>query len=156
DLHRVIDSTLRMAWNEIRHRAQLVRDYGEVPPVHGNDTELAQVFLNLVVNAAQSIPAGRAKANEIRISTKALERGGVAIEIRDPGVGISATDLRHVFAPFFSTKPAGVGTGLGLSISRRIIDDLGGSISVESTPGQGTTFRVILAATPADEGSPSP
>jgi PAS domain S-box-containing protein len=151
ELHHVIDSTVRMAWNEIRHRAQLVKDYGSVPPVYGNETELAQVFLNLVVNAAQSIPAGRAKANEIRISTRSLDDGRVAVEIRDTGVGIPETALKHVFDPFFTTKPAGVGTGLGLSISRRIIDDLGGAISVESAPGRGTAFRVVLAASAAEE-----
>lgn len=146
DVHRVLDSTLRMAWNEIRHRAQLVKDYGDVPLVYGNDTELAQVFLNLVVNAAQSIPAGRAKANEIRISTKERDDGHVAIEIRDTGVGIPPPVLKHVFDPFFTTKPAGVGTGLGLSICRRLVDELGGQISVESTPGEGTVFCVVLPA----------
>jgi CheY-like chemotaxis protein len=141
---------VRLAWNEIRHRAQLVKDYGSVPPVYGNDTELAQVFLNLVVNAAQSIPAGRANANEIRISTRSVNDGKVAIEIRDTGVGIPGAALPHVFDPFFTTKPAGVGTGLGLSICRRIVDELGGRISVESTPGQGTAFCVVLAACAAE------
>jgi PAS domain S-box-containing protein len=156
ELHGVIDSTIQMAWNEIRHRARLVKDYGDVLPVHGNETELAQVFLNLLVNAAQSIPEGSAKANEIRISTTLNDSGHVAIEIRDTGVGIPAAALKHVFDPFFTTKPAGVGTGLGLSICRRIVDDLGGTISVESAPGEGTTFRVILAVSTAEPRAPSP
>ena len=156
DLNHVLDSTLRMAWNEIRHRARLVKDYGAIPPVHGNEARLAQVFLNLVVNAAQAIREGNANINEIRVVTRQLDETRVVAEIRDTGVGIPEPSLRHLFDPFFTTKPLGVGTGLGLSICRRIVDELGGTIEAESTEGVGTVFRVTLPATAPQEETPTP
>ena len=143
DVHRVLDSSVRLAWNEIRHRAQFVRDYGEVPPVMANEGRLGQVFLNLVINAAQAIPVGRADDNEIRVTTRAVDADRVVIEVMDTGPGIPADVLPKIFTPFFTTKPTGVGTGLGLAICQRIIAGLGGNIEVESVPG-GTTFRVTL------------
>ncbi len=144
DLHRVIESTLRMASNEVRHRARLVKALGDIPPVQGSESRLGQVLLNLVVNAAQAIPVGQAADNEIRISTALEGADRVVVEIADTGVGIPADKLDKVFDPFFTTKPAGVGTGLGLAICHRIITELGGEITVSSIVGKGTTFRVIL------------
>jgi signal transduction histidine kinase len=143
DAREVLESALRMAWNEIRHRARLVRSFEDVPLVHGNDARLGQVFLNLLVNAAHAIPDGRAESNEIRV---ALRRVGerVLVEIVDTGSGMSEEVLRQVFTPFFTTKPLGVGTGVGLPVCHRIVAALGGQISVESKLGVGSTFRVLL------------
>jgi signal transduction histidine kinase len=146
DVRNVLESSLRMAWNEIRHRARLEKDYGDAPPAWGNESRLGQVFLNLVVNAAQSMPEGRSDQNEIRVSTRA-EDNRVIVEIRDTGSGIPPEVLPHIFDPFFTTKPAGVGTGLGLAICHRIVTGLGGTIGVESKVGKGTTFRVALPIT---------
>ncbi len=146
DVHQVLDSVVMMAANEIRHRAQLHRDYGSVPLVMANEGRLSQVFLNLVVNAAQAIPEGDAHHNAIRLITRRVDMGRVAIEVQDSGSGIPREALGRIFDPFFTTKPVGVGTGLGLSICHGIITKLGGEISVESEVGKGSTFRVLLPA----------
>ncbi len=144
DVRAVIESSIRMAWNEIRHRAQLIKEYGDVPMVDSNEARLGQVVLNLLVNAAQAMPEGRASRNEIRIMTKLAGSGHVAIEVRDTGTGISKENLARIFDPFFTTKPVGVGMGLGLSLCHRMVADLGGAIAVESEVGKGTLFRVTL------------
>jgi signal transduction histidine kinase len=146
DLRRVIESSLRMAYNEIRHRARLVKDYGAVSPVMANESRLGQVLVNLVVNAAQAIPEGRAEDNEIRVTTRAAGPD-VVIEVKDTGAGIPPDRLARIFEPFYTTKPVGVGTGLGLAICHRIVTELRGTIEVESQPGRGTLFRVVLPAT---------
>jgi signal transduction histidine kinase len=148
DLEQVLESSVRLAWNEIRHRARLERDYTAIPPAWGNESRLGQVFLNLLVNAAQALPAGRSEENEIRLITRAVE-GGVVVEIRDSGIGIGPEVLPNIFDPFFTTKAAGVGTGLGLAICHRIVTGLGGSIEVESQVGRGTAFKVRLPTLPA-------
>jgi PAS domain S-box-containing protein len=150
DIHRVLDSTLRMAWNEIRHRARLVKDYGSTPPVEASEARLGQVFLNLVVNAAQAIAEGNAHDNEIRVSTTTDSAGRATIEIADTGPGMPPEVLCRLFTPFFTTKPVGVGTGLGLSICHRIITSFGGSIKVTSEVGKGTAFRISLPASHAE------
>ncbi len=148
DVRTVLDTALHMADNEIRHRARLERDYGEVPRVLGSDARLSQVFLNLVVNAVQALPEGH--DHVLRVTTSTGPTGAAVIEIQDSGVGIPPSDLARVFDPFYTTKPVGVGTGLGLSICHAIVDALGGSIELESEPGKGTIARVTLpAATPA-------
>jgi signal transduction histidine kinase len=146
DVTSVIESSIRMAWNEIRHRARLTRDYGEVPRVDSNEARLGQVVLNLLVNATQAIPEGRASQNEIRVVTRMAENGRVVVEVCDTGVGIPPEILPRIFDPFFTTKPVGVGTGLGLSLCHRMVSDLGGEIDVESEVGKGTVFRVTLPA----------
>ncbi|MGZ3420457.1 MAG: PAS domain S-box protein [Polyangiales bacterium] len=143
DVHRVLDASINMAWNEIRHSAQLVREYGEVPLVDANEARIGQVFLNLLVNAAQAIPAGHARENEIRVRTSTDDKGGVRVEIADTGCGIPGEALPRIFDPFYTTKPVGVGTGLGLWICQGIVAALGGAITVESSPS-GTTFVVSL------------
>jgi CheY-like chemotaxis protein/two-component sensor histidine kinase len=152
DVRNVLESTLRMARNEIRHRAQLVREYTDVPGVDADETRLGQVFLNLVINAAQALPDGEAERHRITVSTRALAPGWVVVEVRDTGPGIPAEALPRIFDPFFTTKPIGVGSGLGLSICHSIVTGLGGSIDVESRAGIGTRFRVVLpVAQPEDE-----
>jgi signal transduction histidine kinase len=144
DIRKVCDSSARMAWNEIRHRARLVKDYGAVPPIQANESRVGQVLLNLIVNAAQALPDGHADANEIRIVTGTDEAGWAVVEVRDTGSGIPAQNLERIFDAFFTTKPVGVGTGLGLALCRRIVDELGGTITVQSEVGKGTAFRVAF------------
>jgi CheY-like chemotaxis protein/nitrogen-specific signal transduction histidine kinase len=155
DVHRVLDSSLRMAWNEIRHRARLVKDYGgQLPHVSANQSRLGQVFLNLIVNAAQAIPEGHADTNEVRVRTRSGPAGTVVVEIADTGPGVPPKILKQLFTPFFTTKPQGLGTGLGLVICQRIVADFGGQIGVTSQVGAGTVFRVVLPATDLVEETP--
>lgn len=156
DVERVLDSTVRMAGNEIRHRANLVKAYTKVPLVDANESRLGQVFLNLIVNAAQAIPEGSADQNEIRLSTSLDPSGRIVVEVRDSGPGIPPETLRRLFTPFFTTKPRGVGTGLGLAICLRIVNGLGGQISVESVVGRGTIFRIVLAPSDSVPTEPPP
>jgi PAS domain S-box-containing protein len=149
-LRRVLDSSINMAWNEIRHRARLVKDFGEAPLVEGNESRLGQVFLNLLLNAAQAINEGAAEQNEIRVSTRTDHRGHAIIEIRDTGHGIPADIQRRIFDPFFTTKPPGIGTGLGLWICHGILAGMAGEISVTSEPGRGAVFRVTLPSVQLD------
>jgi signal transduction histidine kinase len=146
DIRGVLETAIRMASNEIRHRARLTRDYAEVIPVNGNESRLVQVFLNLIVNAAHAIPEGHAGSNEIRIVLRMDSFDRVAVEIHDSGVGIPADILPHIFDAFFTTKALTTGTGLGLAICRRIVTDHDGEISVESRVGSGTVFRTLLPA----------
>jgi signal transduction histidine kinase len=148
DIRKVCDSSARMAWNEIRHRASLVKRYGEVPPIEANESRVGQVILNLLVNAAQAMPEGHADINEIRVATRQDEGGWAVVEVSDTGSGIAPQNLERIFDPFFTTKPVGVGTGLGLALCRRIVDELGGRIEVQSEVGRGTTFRVAFPPAP--------
>ncbi len=157
DVQAVMESSLRMAWNEVRHRARLVKLYGVVPNVEANEGRLGQVFLNLIVNAAQALPEGHAEQNEIRVSTR-VHDGRVLIEVSDTGAGIPPEIIGRIFDAFFTTKGVGVGTGLGLAICRRIVADMDGELTVESVVGKGTTFRVALpiASRAAIEEAPPP
>jgi PAS domain S-box-containing protein len=145
-LRRVLDSSINMAWNEIRHRARLVKDYGDAPMVEGNESRLGQVFLNLLLNAAHAVDEGEAERNEIRVSTRTDSTGRAVVEVRDTGRGIPAELRGRIFDPFFTTKSAGEGTGLGLWICQGILSSLGGEIAVESEEGRGSLFRVTLPA----------
>jgi PAS domain S-box-containing protein len=155
DVREVLESTLRMAWHEIRHRARLVKAFDEVPLVEANEARLGQVFLNLVINAAHAIPEGRAETNQIRVATHEEDQR-VLIEIADTGVGMSNELLEHIFTPFFSTRPTGIGTGLGLPICRRLVEDIGGELRVTSRPGKGSTFTILLPAADAVPEPPTP
>lgn len=150
DVRRVLESSLRIARNEIRHRATVVRDYEDVPAVLANETRLGQVFLNLLVNAAQAIPEGDALRQQIRVTTRRDGADGVLVAVQDTGPGIAPEVLPHIFEPFYSTKAIGVGTGLGLAICRRIVTELGGEIRVEARRDAGTTFSVRLPAAQLD------
>ncbi len=148
DVRRVIDSAANMAASEIRHRARLRKEYMHVRPILATEARLGQLFLNLLVNAAQAIPEGEADKNEISISVH--EKGErVVVEVRDTGCGIPPEVQARIFDPFFTTKPVGVGTGLGLSICHGIVESLGGEIRVESRPGAGSKFTVLLPAAQA-------
>ncbi|MFY0525409.1 sensor histidine kinase [Archangium gephyra] len=142
DVRQVMELTLSMAARALRPELSLVRDFQEVPPVWGSEHGLGQVFLNLIVNATHAL-AGR-EAPELRLGIRQREDGMVAVEVRDNGSGIRPEHLSRLFEPFFTTKPVGTGTGLGLSICHGIVTRLGGDILVDSAPGQGTTFHVLL------------
>jgi signal transduction histidine kinase len=148
DLHSLLDVCVNMAWSEIKHRGRIVKDYGEVPRIHANESRLAQVFLNLLVNAAHALPPQGAESSEIRLLTR-HEENVVMVAVRDTGVGIPEEHMERLFEPFFTTKPPGEGTGLGLSISQEIVKAAGGRITVESQLGRGSTFRVFLPAPPS-------
>jgi signal transduction histidine kinase len=157
EVQRVLESSLRMAWNEIRHRARLVKEYGRTPLVDANEARLGQVFLNLIVNAAQAIPEGDAANNVVRLSTGVTADGRVSISVSDTGAGIAPETLPRIFDAFFTTKAVGVGTGLGLAICHRIVRGLGGEIQVESQLGQGATFQILLPPSAAErEAAPIP
>ena len=143
ELAPVLVSSIQMAYNEIRHRAQLVRDFRSVTMIAGCPSRLGQVFLNLLINAAHAIPEGCADKHTITVRA-ASEGREVRIEVSDTGVGIEPEHLSRLFDPFFTTKPVGHGTGLGLFVCQRIVREHGGRIEVHSTPGVGTTFSVIL------------
>lgn len=142
----VLELAIRLAFNEIRHRGRLVTNFGEVPLVDADDARLGQVFINLLVNAAQALPQKDLESNEIHVTTSTDASGRAVVEVRDTGPGIAPEILGRIFDPFFTTKPVGVGTGLGLAICHNIVTRIGGEISVRSDVGRGTTFRVVLPA----------
>jgi two-component system cell cycle sensor histidine kinase/response regulator CckA len=144
DVHEVLDVALKMAAVEIRHRAHVQKDYGDPPAVRANPARLGQVILNLLVNAAQAIEEGAVERNRITLRTRADHAGRAVIEIGDSGCGIPESLQKRIFDPFFTTKPVGMGTGLGLSICHGIVSGMGGELTMESTVGAGTTFRVAL------------
>jgi len=156
DVRKVLESAITMAAIEIRHRAKLVREQHDVPPVEGNEGRLSQVFLNLLLNAAQSLPENDASRHEIRVVTGVDASGRVCVEVRDTGGGISPDVLPRIFDPFFTTRPVGRGTGLGLSICHTIVSSMGGSIEVDSRLGVGSTFRVLLPAKTSARPKPTP
>ena len=140
NLHRGIDSTLNIVNNEIKYKADVVRQYGEIPDIECLPSELNQVFLNLLVNAAHAITAERGT-----ITIRTGHSGDqVWVEVSDNGSGIARENIGRIFDPFFTTKPVGKGTGLGLSLSYGIVKKHHGHIDVNSEPGMGTTFRVSL------------
>jgi len=143
DVNDAVRMALRMAQHELKHRATVVTELGQIPQVMGQLTEISQVFLNLLVNAAHAIVPGDPKRNRVHVVT-AVEGERALARVSDTGAGISPDALTRIFDPFFTTKPAGVGTGLGLAISRDIVSRIGGAIRVESTVGRGTTFTVEL------------
>lgn len=148
EIRRVLDTALRLAVPQTRQAGQLdVHVDDEVPLVLGNEARYVQVFLNLLVNAAQAVTPSKGVTH--RIGVRAYEANeGVVVEVSDSGAGMTPDVRRRLFTPFFTTKPVGKGTGLGLSISHRIIASAGGSIDCESAPGKGTTFRVWLPRAP--------
>ncbi|MGH8445161.1 MAG: DAHL domain-containing protein [Solimonas sp.] len=134
-----IDSALKIAHNQLKGRVEVIRQYGKLPAIECSPSQLNQVFLNLLTNAAQAI----GDAGRIYVHTQA-EGDGVAIRILDNGSGMGEDVRARIFEPFFTTKPVGKGTGLGLSIVYRIIEDHGGRISVRSSPGKGSEFTIHL------------
>ncbi|HRP95355.1 MAG TPA: ATP-binding protein, partial [Rhodocyclaceae bacterium] len=143
DVHRGLDSTLNIVWNEIKYKATLNKEYGDLPQIYCLPSQLNQVFLNLLVNAAQSITG-----NGVITVRSGTDAEGVWIEIQDTGGGIAPEHLGRLFDPFFTTKPVGQGTGLGLSLAFSIVRKHGGRIDVDSEPGKGSRFRVSLPTRP--------
>jgi PAS domain S-box-containing protein len=141
DLRSVIASAERMVAREVSQRATLTTDLGHTPPVLGSASRLEQVFVNLLLNAAQAIEEG--KIGHIIVRT-GNDGDRVFVEIVDDGHGIKSSDMQRIFDPFFTTKPPGVGTGLGLFVCIGIVRQLGGEMTVESVEKRGTTFRVTL------------
>jgi len=139
DLHQGLESTLNIVWNEIKYKAEVDRNYGDLPEIQCIPSQINQVFLNLLTNAAQSITSH----GHIDISS-GTDDTNVWIEIRDNGSGISPDHLPRIFDPFFTTKPVGQGTGLGLSLTWGIIQRHHGQILVESEVGKGTCFHITL------------
>jgi PAS domain S-box-containing protein len=150
DVARSLETCLNMAANELRHRAHVVREIRPVPRVWADEARLGQVFLNLIVNAAQSLPEAMLSTNEVRVSTGTEHSGRVVVEVADNGSGMDAPTMRRIFDPFFTTRPLGIGTGLGLAIAHRIVTGFGGEILVDSEPGKGSVFRVLLPAAEPD------
>jgi len=146
DIQSVLESSINICWNEVRHRATLERELGDTPPVDVNESRLGQVFLNLLINAAQAMPKRRVHANRITVRTRTDEEGWAVIEVVDNGTGIEPDRMSRVFEPFFTTKDVSEGTGLGLSICRNIVREAGGTIDVRSELDRGTTFVVRLPA----------
>jgi two-component system cell cycle sensor histidine kinase/response regulator CckA len=150
DVEAVLESTLKLAWNELRHRVRVVKNFGGVPELLGDESRLAQVFVNLILNASQAIPDGQ--QGVLRISTSS-EGGRVSVCVEDDGIGIAPEDLPYVFEPFFTTHTGSGGAGLGLAICRNVVTALGGTITVTSEPDVGTRFTVTLQASGAVEAS---
>jgi signal transduction histidine kinase len=145
DVERALDIALRMAAGQIRSRARVVKKFDAVPPILGDESRLAQVFLNLLVNAAHATAPGNLASNRITVVGRAdRASSSVIVEITDTGSGIAPEVLSRIFEPLFTTKRIGTGSGLGLTITRGIVTSLGGTIEVESTLGEGSTFRVVF------------
>lgn len=142
-INAALEAACNMAANELKYRARVIKNFGELPLILANDGRLSQVFLNLLVNAAHAIPEGAAEHNEVRVRTWS-EEGRVFAEVSDTGEGIPPAHVQRIFEPFFSTKEVGVGSGLGLAICHGIVSGFGGEISVETALGRGTTFRISL------------
>lgn len=143
-LESVLDRSLKMAENDIRHRARVVRCFGKAPGVNVSESQLGQVCLNLIINAAQAITPGTAEDNEIRVTTGVDARGRAFFSVSDTGGGIPPELLGRIFDPFFTTKPVGVGTGIGLSVCMNLVQSMDGELTVESAPSERTTFTVAL------------
>jgi PAS domain S-box-containing protein len=156
DLRRVLSWAGEVVSHEIRSRAALAMQIGNVPLVHADESRLGQVFINLLLNAAQAIAPGHVKDNEVRVTGRTAADGRAVIEVRDTGCGIPADLLGRIFDPFYTTKSVGSGTGLGLSICHGIVRSLGGQIHVESQVGKGTVFRVLLPPAPTEIMSAAP
>jgi PAS domain S-box-containing protein len=155
DVVAAVDAALKLASNELRFRATVVREVSGVPRVRANEARLTQVFLNLLMNAAHAIPEGDAERHEVYVRVYAHE-GDVRVEVRDDGGGIAPENVARLFDPFFTTRAPGQGTGLGLSICHSIVTAFGGRIEVESALGAGSTFTVALPAATASASDPSP
>jgi signal transduction histidine kinase len=140
NIHNGINSTLNIAHNETKYKAEIIKDFGTIPDIECIISQLNQVFMNLIVNAAQAID----DKGTITIKTEAIDTNRIRITISDTGKGIAEDNLNRVFDPFYTTKPVGKGTGLGLSLSFSIIEKHHGTIDLTSQAGKGTTFTIEL------------
>jgi len=142
DIARVLDDTLQLLEPQLRRsQIRIVRSYeNDAPLVYGNAGKLQQVFTNLILNARDAIPDG----GQITLSTETADDGSMIVEVADTGIGIDPENVAKIYDPFYTTKGVGRGTGLGLAVSYGIVQEHTGRITVESTPGKGTTFRITL------------
>jgi signal transduction histidine kinase len=150
-LEEALEAAITLAWNELKQRAEVVRAFASTPPVSGDASELTQLFVHLLLNAAQALEDGR---GVVTVST-AHEDDCVVIRIADTGRGIPAESLPRIFEPFFTTRPVGEGSGLGLAVCHGVVTRHGGTIDVQSSAGAGTTVTVRLPrlVSPAEAGS---
>jgi two-component system NtrC family sensor kinase len=142
DLRRVLAFCVEITRRQVSDKARLVLDFGEAPEVRANQGRLGQVFINLLVNAAEAIAPGDANGNEVAIAIRHDARGWATVEVRDTGGGIPNDVRDRIFDPFFTTKDTG--TGLGLALCHRLVREIGGEIAFEDRPVRGTLFRVSL------------
>jgi PAS domain S-box-containing protein len=149
-LPEVIDAAVRLTGNELKHRAMVVCELAPTPLVFADEGRLAQVLINLLINAAHAIPAGRTSDNRITVRTRTDDQGRAVLEVEDTGTGMPPDVQQRAFDPFFTTKPVGEGTGLGLSICHGIVTGLGGQITIESARVHGSIVRVALPPAPAE------
>lgn len=141
DINECIENAITIVWNEIKYNTQLERDFGELPNIKGFQQQLAQVFMNLLVNASHAIE----KEGVIKIKSY-VSGDSIIVSVCDNGCGIPEKNLKKIFDPFFTTKEAGKGTGLGMSIASDIMQKHGGTLAVQSSVGQGTEFTITLPA----------
>ena len=149
NVNEVMEAALRSISADLAPRGHLVKDLQPVPQVTANEARLEQVFVNLLVNAIQALPDGSHHTGQVTVKTGTDAQRRVVVEIADNGCGIPEKVLPHIFDPFFTTREHGVGLGLGLSICHGVINGLGGALTVSSTRGAGSVFRVVLPATQA-------
>lgn len=151
DLHKGLDSTLNVVWNEVKFKADVVKQYGDLPDVECIGSQLNQVFMNLIINAVHAVE----NRGTIWLET-GTRNDWVFVRVRDDGCGIAPENFKRLFEPFFTTKPVGSGTGLGLSVSYSIVGKHHGRIEVQSEPGQDTSFTVWLPIRQPSEGEQKP
>ena len=147
DLRTVLEQAVALARGEIEPKAQLTASYLTVPLVRGSVRQLGQVFVSLLINAAQALPTGSPDAQRVDVELDTSEAGWARVAIADTGSGITADVLPHIFEPLFSTK-RGAGMGIGLAVVREVVEELGGRVSVDSEPSRGTLFIVELPPAP--------
>ena len=147
DVREVLSHAVRLTRGELQQKARVNENYLAAPPVRASLRQLGQVFISLLINAAQATPAGDPDAHTIAVELDTSDDGWARIAIADTGAGIAADVLPRIFEPLFSTK-RGEGMGIGLALVRALIEDLGGRISVESEPGFGTLFILELPPAP--------
>jgi len=148
EVRPLVESAIQLTSSTLRSRARLVTDHGDAPKVVANPGQLAHVFVNLLMNAAEAIPAGSAHTHEIGVRTGTADNGDAFVEVSDDGCGIAASIKARIFDPFFTTKPLPVGSGMGLSLCDAVVRSVGGAITVDSEPGRGSKFRVSLPPAP--------
>lgn len=153
DINKGLDSTINIAWNEIKYKAEVKKDYGNIPTVYCYPQQLNQVFMNIIVNAAHAMENNDGKG---LIAVRTYQGGGdVFVEISDNGCGIPEEKINNIFDPFFTTKPVGKGTGLGLSLAYNIVKKHKGEIGVKSKVGEGATFTIRLPVNAVLDGAVS-
>ncbi len=149
DLRSCLEASIRLASNEIRHRARLVFDYRDAPKVLANPSRLSQVFLSILLNAVQAIEPGKADANEVRVTLRTAPDGHATVRVGDTGSGIPARIQPLLFVPFVSTRKSGESSGLSLAIAQRVVTSIGGRIEWKTEAGRGTEITISLPPAPA-------